>query len=144
MAATDMTIDEREAFLADLHVAVLAIAREGAGPHALPIWYAYDGDDVVVAIEPTSVKARLLERTGRATLTVQQEGLPYRYVSVEGPVNMAAMVDGDGYDLVAIATRYLGPDAGPAYAAANAGLDMLTVRLRPERWTTVDYGKTGI
>lgn len=144
MADTDMTIEEREAFLADLHVAVLAIARDGAGPHALPIWYAYDGTDVLVAIEPTSVKARLLARTGRATLTVQQEGLPYRYVSVEGPVTMAAAVDGDGYDLLAVASRYLGPDTGPAYAAANAGLEMLTVRLRPERWTTVDYGKTGL
>ena len=103
MADTDMTIEEREAFLADLHVAVLAIAREGAGPHALPIWYAYDGTDVLLAIEPTSVKARLLARTGRATLTVQQEALPYRYVSVEGPVTMAAAVDGDGYDLLAVA-----------------------------------------
>jgi hypothetical protein len=37
-----------------------------------------------------------------------------------------------------------GPDTGPAYAAADAGLEMLTVRLRPERWTTVDYGKTGL
>jgi PPOX class probable F420-dependent enzyme len=144
MAETDMTNDEREAFLADLHVGVLAIAREAAGPHALPIWYVYDGTDVVMSIEPTSAKARLLARTGRATLTVQQEALPYRYVSVEGPVTMAPRSDGDGYDLLAVATRYLGAELGAAYATDNAGLDMATVRLRPERWFTVDYGKTGL
>jgi PPOX class probable F420-dependent enzyme len=144
MADTDMTTEEREAFLADVHVGVLAIAREAAGPHALPIWYVYDGAEVLMAVEPTSVKARLLARTGRATLTVQQEALPYRYVSVEGPVVVEPTRDGDGYDLAAVATRYLGAEMGAEYAETNAGLDMVTVRLRPERWFTVDYGKTGL
>lgn len=145
MADTDMTVEEREAFLRDLHVAILAIERPGRGPHALPIWYVYDGTEVLMTVGADSVKATLLARAGRATLTVQEEALPYRYVSVEGPVTIAPGAPDDGYDLRAVAIRYLGDGLGAAYAEENAGSDgVLTVRLRPERWTTVDYGKTGI
>ena len=36
-----MSRDEREAFLADLHVGILAIDEPGRGPMAMPIWYIY-------------------------------------------------------------------------------------------------------
>ena len=36
-----MSRDEREAFLADLHVGVLAINDSGQGPLTIPIWYDY-------------------------------------------------------------------------------------------------------
>jgi len=34
-----MTKQERESFLADLHVGVISIAEEGRGPLTVPIWY---------------------------------------------------------------------------------------------------------
>ena len=37
-----MTKEEREAFLADLHVGVISIARDGRGPLTVPIWYDYE------------------------------------------------------------------------------------------------------
>ena len=37
-----MTKEEREAFLADLHVGVISIAEEGRGPLTVPIWYSYE------------------------------------------------------------------------------------------------------
>lgn len=139
MADTDMTVEQREAFLADLHVGVLAIERDGKGPLAVPIWYQYDGAQVVLFMDGDSAKAALLRRHGRATLTVQDERPPYRYVSVEGPVTVEPRQDGD--DLLAMATRYLGPEIGARYAAANPPTDTsVTARLTPERWLTVDYG----
>jgi PPOX class probable F420-dependent enzyme len=144
MADIDMTAAEREAFLGDLHVGVLAIERPGKGPLAHPVWYVFDGTDVIVSMEATSVKARLLARSGRATMTVQDERPPYRYVMVEGPVTVEPAHAGDGYDLRDVAVRYLGAEAGNAYADELDGTyDAVTARLRPERWTTVDYGKEG-
>lgn len=144
MADTDMTTTEREAFLADVRVGVLAIERPGKGPLAHPVWYVFDGTDVIVTMEATSVKARLLARSGRATMTVQDERPPYRYVMVEGPATIEPASDGDGYDLREVAIRYLGTEAGNAYADELAGTyEAVTVRLHPERWTTVDYGKEG-
>jgi PPOX class probable F420-dependent enzyme len=141
MADTDMTVEQREAFLADLHVGVLAITRADKGPLAVPIWYQYDGTHVIVFMDGNSAKAKLLRRNGRATLTVQDERPPYRYVSVEGPVTVEPRRDGD--DIEAMATRYLGPEVGAQYAAANPPTaTSVTARLTPERWLTVDYGRS--
>jgi len=138
MADTDMTIDEREAFLADLHVGILSIARDGKGPLSLPIWYRYADGEVTIGISDSSVKALLLRRRGRATLTVQNEAPPYQYVMVEGPVT----IDRNDRDVQRMATRYLGPDLGAWYAEQNPTTDdSVTVHLRPESWLTCDYGK---
>ena len=40
--ALTMTKEEREAFLADIHVAVISVAEDGHGPLVVPIWYSYE------------------------------------------------------------------------------------------------------
>lgn len=141
MAATDMTDAEREAFLSDVRVGILAIERDGKGPLALPVWHQYEQGEIVIMMGDDSAKARLLRRAGRATFTVQDERPPYRYVSVEGPVTLTS----ESHDVTDLAIRYLGPDLGRQYAAANPPSDATAVvRLTPERWLTCDYGKTGL
>ena len=82
-----MTNEEREAFLADVHVAVISVAEDGHGPLVVPIWYSYEpGGEVRIITGRTSRKGKLLERAGRFSLCVQTETLPYKYVSVEGPI----------------------------------------------------------
>jgi PPOX class probable F420-dependent enzyme len=139
MADTDMTIDEREAFLADLHVGILSVARDGKGPLSLPVWYQYTDDEVTIHTSDSSVKVLLLRRHGRATMTVQNETPPYQYVMVEGPVTISK----DDRDDRAMASRYLGAELGARYAEQNPPTDdSVTVHLRPESWLTCDYGKT--
>mgnify|MGYP001821148281 FL=1 len=138
MASTDMTPAEREAFLADLHVGVLSIQRDGKGPLALPIWYQYEDGVVMIWMSGESVKAKLLRRHGRASMTVQDESPPYRYVMVEGPVTVTP----SDRDILPVAIRYLGEEMGRGYAAQNPADDSSVIaRLTPERWLTVDYGK---
>ena len=138
MAELDMTVEERDAFLAEVHVGVLAIARSDKGPLAVPIWYQYEDGLIVLGMSRTSLKATLLRRAGRATLTVQLETAPYKYVSVEGPVSFSD----DVRDVLGVATRYLGPDVGRAYAANNPpNEDSVVVRLTPAHWITADFGK---
>lgn len=140
MADFDMTPEQRASFLAGLHVGVLSIQRDGKGPLALPIWYQYEDGEVVIHMSGDSVKARLLRRHGRASMTVQDETPPYRYVMVEGPVTVAH----EGRDILPIAVRYLGEELGRQYAEANPVTpDSVVARLTPERWLTTDYGSTG-
>jgi len=138
MADISMSTAEREAFLADLHVGILSIAREGKGPLALPIWYLVEDGDVVIGMDGDSVKAKLLRRAGRATMTVQTEAPPYKYVMVEGPVRIAA----EQRDDAEMATRYLGPELGRWYAETNPSTERsVVVRLTPEQWLTGDFSK---
>jgi nitroimidazol reductase NimA-like FMN-containing flavoprotein (pyridoxamine 5'-phosphate oxidase superfamily) len=138
MAAGSMTVAEREAFLADVHVGVLAVEEPGRGPMALPIWYLYRDGQVMIGMSGNSVKAKLLLAAGRATLTVQTETPPYQYVSVEGPVAFEA----EHRDDLEMATRYLGPELGAWYAANNPSTeDSVLARLTPENWRTIDFAK---
>jgi PPOX class probable F420-dependent enzyme len=138
MADMTMTEAERDQFLADVRVGVLAIEHPGHGPLALPIWYQWADGKVVISMSGTSLKARLLRAAGRATMTVQTETPPYKYVSVEGPVEVVSE-HGDG---LALASRYLGPELGKWYADNNpSDDDTVLVYLTPEKWRTCDFGK---
>ena len=142
MADTRMTDQERQTFLADLHVGVLAIPRPSGPPLSAPIWYDYEpGGDIRVLVGPTSLKARLMSEGTEVTMVAQQEELPYAYVSVEGVVSEIRTGDIDR-DLLPMATRYLGEKMGQGYADANAGSDQLHISIQPRRWLTVDYAKS--
>jgi PPOX class probable F420-dependent enzyme len=143
MGRLTMTKTEREAFLAGVHIGVVAIAAGDRAPLAGPVWYAYEpGGEVRFTIDRNSVKARRLERAGRASLCAQTETPPtYQYVTVEGPATVEPGFDPD--ERRAVARRYLGDELGDAYIEDTQAESarIVTVRLRPERWLSVDYGK---
>jgi len=140
MAEFAMTTQEREAFLAGVHVGVISIERSVGPPLTVPVWYDYSpGGDVQVVMGRSSLKGRLITAAGRFSLCAQQEEPPYQYVSVEGP---AAMRDADiDADLRPMATRYLGEKMGNSYAEGSTGEDSVLVSMTPERWYSVNYGK---
>ncbi len=142
--STAMSRQEREAFLADVHIGVVSIEDPGQGPLTAPVWYAYEpGGDLVFVTGKDSRKGKLLSAGSRVSLCAQTESAPYAYVSVEGPITIER--PDYGQHIRAIAHRYLGPENGERYLASGGGereMDhQILVRLRPQRWLTVDYGK---
>jgi PPOX class probable F420-dependent enzyme len=138
-----MSGDEREAFLADVHVGVLSVSRASKGPLAVPIWYTYrPGGVVSLTTQKTSAKARLIARAGRFSLCVQTEAAPYKYVSVEGPVT-STEDPVDPEERRALAYRYLGPEFGDLYLEATVAdaESSCVIRMRPESWLGTDFGK---
>ena len=90
---------------------------------------------------PGVAKGKLLERAGRFSLCVQTETLPYKYVSVEGPIVAIEAADLDR-DKRPLARRYLGTELGDRWIENKRGVfGNVLVRMRPERWITVDYAK---
>jgi hypothetical protein len=142
MPDNSLSVREREAFLAEPHVAALSVsAGRDRGPFTVPIWYQYaQGGEAWVLTEAGSRKVRLIESAGRFTLMVDRVLPTTRYVSVEGPVTRT--VPGTDALLREIAARYLPPDEVPAYlrfAEAELG-EQVAIYLRPERWLTADLG----
>src|SRR5262249_33873904 len=136
-----MTKEERESFLAEVHVGVISIPDPGRGPLTVPIWYGYDpGGELRLVTGRLSRKARLLAGAGRFSLCVQTETPPYRYGSGEGPSVAIEAADLER-DRRPLARRYLGAPAGDRYVERTRSehADSLLVRMRPERWLTVDY-----
>ncbi len=144
-----MAEDEREAFLAGMHVGVISIAREGRAPLTVPIWYAYTpGGEVAIVTGKGARKTAFIERAGSFSLCVQDEAPPYKYVTVEGPVVAIEPADRER-DTRQMARRYLGVAGGDdfmASTAASAGSTPsadVVIRMRPARWLTADFGKVG-
>jgi len=137
-----MSVEGREQFLAGLHVGVLSVAAGGdRAPLAVPVWYDYHpGGLVTVITGRSSRKGLAIAAAGRMSLCAQDENLPYRYVSVEGPVVIEEL---DLDERLAMARRYLGPDGGDRYVADNPDPDgeNVMIRMTPEHWLSVDYGK---
>lgn len=135
-----LTKEEREKFLADLHIGVLTVADvDGRAPLAVPLGYLYEpGGEIRFATAKDSRKMTLVRAAGRVGFLVQSEQRPYRYVAVEGPVTGEAQTTPDEH--LAMAIRYLGPEEGPQYfeISKEAVAEMVTVRIRPERWRTYD------
>jgi hypothetical protein len=137
-----LSVEAREQFLAEPHVAALSVAAGPArGPLTVPIWYQYrPGGEAWVLTPARSRKAELIEAAGRFTLMVQRVEPTVRYVSVEGPV--AQMPVGTDEHLQEISNRYLPREAAVAYAEfARASLgEQVAIYVRPERWLSADLG----
>jgi nitroimidazol reductase NimA-like FMN-containing flavoprotein (pyridoxamine 5'-phosphate oxidase superfamily) len=140
-----MTRQEREAFLADLHVGVISIDDPGRGPLTVPIWYDYQpGGELWIITDRRSRKGKLLDAAGRFSLCAQTEAPPYKYVTVEGPIVAVEATDPERVGRP-MARRYLGKELGDQYleatSADEASRESVCFRMRPEHWLTVDYAK---
>jgi PPOX class probable F420-dependent enzyme len=97
-----MTLDARRAFLsAGTRTAVLATTREDGRPHAAPIAFVLDDDDVLFLTNAESVKGRDLLRDPRVTLVIDDETPPFAFVMIEG----TALASRDVADIEHVARR---------------------------------------
>lgn len=133
---------EREAFLAEPHIAALAVtAEDGRAPLTVPIWYQYEPDGTVwIMTGKTSRKNVLISAAGRFSLMVERLEPTIRYVSVEGPVTGTEPATIER--LREISARYLPAEKVDGYvdfAWKNHG-EQVVVRMRPERWLSSDLG----
>ena len=140
-----MSKAQREQFLAGVHIGVVAIPEERNGPLTPPVWYGYEvGGEIWFLTGRDSRKGKLLSIGLRVSLVAQRESAPYQYVSVEGPLTSVAASPDDAEER-RLAQRYLGREAGDVYIASTAARreaePNVLVKIRPERWLSVDYRK---
>ncbi|SEC04067.1 Pyridoxamine 5'-phosphate oxidase [Gordonia malaquae] len=136
-AMPEMSKQQAEEFLRDVHVGVLAVERKSNPPLAVPIWYDVDEvGDVFVWMDESSLKAKLLRKAGRATFTVQKEVDGYAYVSIEGRVTF---LPPDIAVMQRIAIRYLGPDIGAQYGENSTEDGATIVVVHADRVRSFDF-----
>ena len=134
----EMTVPERDNFLDEVRVGVLAIERSDKGPLCAPVWYRYSSETgFEIAMAYASAKSVLLRRHGAATICVQDEQLPYRYVTAEGEASVELLTPEERDDLLRdIAIRYLGEELGNQYADSFPGHEEPKVTIMPRRWVS--------
>ncbi|MFE3516023.1 pyridoxamine 5'-phosphate oxidase family protein [Streptomyces sp. NPDC059166] len=138
-----LTRAEREQFLAEPHVAAIAVdaPEEGRAPLTVPIWYQYEaGGDLWIMTGRDSHKGKAIAAAGRFSIMVDRVTPTVRYVSVEGPVTSTAPATREL--LTEIASRYLAADKVAAYVdfAWKAHGEQVVIHMRPEHWLSTDLG----
>ena len=139
-----MTREEREAFLAGIHVGVLSVDEPGRGPLSVPVWYLYEpGGEILLVTRPEARKAPLLAAGTRVSFLVQSEEMPPKYVTVQGRVASAEPAD-VARDVKPVVRKYLGAEVGDAYVDNTRpdGTNEIVVRIRPVRWYSRDFGRS--
>lgn len=86
----------------------LATVLPSGAPHSVPLWVGVEGERVAFFTQPSSRKARNLERDGRVAISICDHEQPYRMAQVRGRV--VETLEGDAaLDVIdRLALRYTG------------------------------------
>ena len=130
----EMSDEDRRAFLSyGTRTGKVATVRADGSPHVVPVWFVLDGDDIVFTTWHESVKAKSIQRDGRASLVVDEEVFPYSFVMVDGRATVSSGADVRRRWARSIAERYVPPELVESYVERNAVEGELVVRLKPRR-----------
>jgi PPOX class probable F420-dependent enzyme len=135
-----VTAEERDAFLAESHVAVLATVDRRGRPHAAPIWYLYEDGAFIMSTGRGSQKHRNVEANAEVTLVVDRRTLPYYAVMARGPVEIGAALSDD--ERLRIVRRYLNEEQTQRYLERVSGQDSVSLRLKPRKLIEF-FGRAG-
>jgi PPOX class probable F420-dependent enzyme len=108
-------------------LAVLATYRRDGTVLLSPVWHEWRNGGFQVVTRSGDVKAAHLRRDPRASIVVCEHSPPYRGVELRCRARLVTAGVGDA--VTRIASRYLGREAGAAYA--ERGGDDLLIRLEP-------------
>jgi PPOX class probable F420-dependent enzyme len=132
-----MTEDEAWAFLgsAVARPAIVATTRADGRPHAVPVWYAVDGHQILFTTGAETVKGRALRRDPHLALCVDDDRPPFSFVAVEGVVEISEDVTEVRRWATVVGGRYMGADQAERFGLRNGVPGELLVRVRPSRLT---------
>lgn len=116
-------------------LAVLATYRRDAAVLLSPVWHEWRNGGFNVVTDSGGVKARHLRRDPRASIVVCEGAPPYRGLELRCSVQLSTA--GVEEAVSRIAPRYLGREAGAAYA--QSGRDDLLIRLEPGELRAWDF-----
>ena len=126
-----MSEQEREEFLGEANVAVLATVGRAERAHAAPIWYLYEDGVFIMSTGRGSQKHRNVEAHPEITLVVDRRSLPYYAVMAQGRAEIGPRLSDEERRRMAV--RYLGEELARAYLERVSGEDSVTMRLRPRK-----------
>jgi PPOX class probable F420-dependent enzyme len=128
-----MSKAEYVAFLsAPARCAKLATVRADGSPHVVPVWFIFDGEQLIFTAGSTSVKVKNILRDGRAAICVDEDTPPFHYVLLEGRIEVLdSSVEAARRWGAIIGGRYMGMERAEEFGKRAEGEWVL--RMIPEK-----------
>lgn len=126
--------------LQSTHLARFAYVGTDGEPRVVPIWFHWDGREVVIGGPPAAPKVEALSRSGKVALTIDSEVAPYHVVMIRGTAT-TEIVEGVPSEYRAAATRYMGAEEAAGWVATVENLfpRMARIAVRPEWVGVIDF-----
>ncbi len=128
-----MTPEEIDDLLNKPLPAVVATVNPDGTPQLTPIWYDWDGERFVFAIEKVTLKHRNILRDGRVVVCVSTSPVAERYVTLRGKGRLLAGPAKPWRER--IWSRYVNLDMAREWIPENEDPEMVAVEVIPERIT---------
>ncbi len=115
------------------------IATDGT-PRVIPIWFHWNGKDVVMGTPPKAPKLNALAKNPRVSLTIDDNIFPHRVLLIRGSARLEP-VRGIVPEYALAADRYFGPEQGPAWVATMEKMisSMVRVTVTPDWVGLLDF-----
>jgi Pyridoxamine 5'-phosphate oxidase len=126
--------------LGSRHLAKLAYVGTDGEPRVVPIWFHWDGREVVMGGPPAAPKMRALGPMARVAISIDRDIEPYHVLMIRGTAR-TEIVDGVPSEYRASATRYMGEEAGAGWVGTVEKLfpRMARIAVRPEWVGVIDF-----
>ena len=126
--------------LQSTRMARLAYVWPDGTPRVVPIWFHWDGQDLVMAGPPDAPKMKALPRNSKVAVTIDSETWPYHSLMVRGTAT-CNVVDGVPSEYQAAARRYMGEEQGKTWVETVKQLSPQSGRIsvHPEWVAIIDF-----
>jgi hypothetical protein len=127
--------------LASSNVARLAYNWTDGSPRVVPIWFHWNGSELVFGGPPVAPKVKALRRDPRVAITIDDASqFPYKALLIRGRLEQEE-VTGVAPEYASAAERYRGPEQGKAWVEniRKMGPKMTRMRVRPEWVGILDF-----
>jgi hypothetical protein len=126
------------ALVHSVNPARLAYTWMDGSPRVVPIWFHWTGDQFVLGTPPKAPKLKALAADPRVALTIDDTAWPPGVLLVRGRAGIE-LLDDVGPEYEQAATRYFGPEQGPAWVATLRGKPMARIAITPEWAGILDF-----
>jgi len=118
----------------------LAYVWTDGTPRVVPIWFHWNGREMVMASPPKAPKLRALAKNPKVAITIDNNEFPHKVLLLRGTVSMEP-VKGIVPEYAAAAERYFGSHQGKAWVAKLASMiqDMVRITVTPEWVGLLDF-----
>jgi hypothetical protein len=109
-------------------------------PRVIPIWFHWNGRDIVMASPPKAPKLKALQKNPKVSLTIDDNTFPHKVLLIRGTARMEP-VTGIVPEYAASADRYFGPEQGKAWVDNLRTMisSMVRITVTPEWVGLLDF-----
>jgi PPOX class probable F420-dependent enzyme len=136
------TLDDpvAQSLLQSTNPARLAYIWPDGTPRVVPIWFHWNGTDIVMGTPADAPKVEALRRNPRVAITIDSNDFPPGVLLVRGEARLE-VVEGVTDEYVASAKRYFGEQGGQDWVAQAGALvpSMVRISVRPQEVRILDF-----